>query len=157
MKIRLATINDIPECVELGRQFHAFTRFREYKFNPDRLSKSLAAVVNDRGGNYVFFVAEDSQGVLVGALIAGLQRHFFSDKVYASIVHYDVLPDKRMSGAGLRLMRAFQSWSKGKNVFELCAGVNSGTNIDVLDQYFSKLGFQKIGGNYALKLKKHEP
>lgn len=34
--------------------------------------------------------------------------------------------------------------------FEISAGVNSGTDLDRMDSFLRKLGFQLTGGNYSL-------
>lgn len=36
MKIRFATLDDIPAFVELAPRFQAHTRFRSYVYNPER-------------------------------------------------------------------------------------------------------------------------
>lgn len=155
MTIRFATLEDIPECVELGRFFHGLTRFRTYEFNADRVAVQLRSVVEagqNKNGTHCFVVAEDSEQKVIGALIGCVERHFFSDQVVASIIHYDVLPERRMSGAGVRLLSAFRKWAENRGAVELSAGVNSGTHIDKTDKFLRRLGFVQTGGNYALAL-----
>lgn len=155
MKIRFATRDDIPACIEGGRQMHAVTRFAAYNYNAERVAQNLLAVI-DTGqngkGTHCFFVAEDGEGQIIGALIACVERHFFSDQLVASIIHYDVLPERRMSGAGLRLLTAFRKWAENREVFEICAGVNSGTDLGRIDKFLKRLGFRLTGGNYSLML-----
>lgn len=155
MIIRFATIEDIHEVVELGRYFHGVTRFASYKFNANRVAEQLRAVINagqEKHGTHCFIVAEDSEKKLIGALIGCIERHFFSDEIVASIIHYDVLPERRMSGAALRLMSGFRKWAENRGAVELSAGVNSGTQIDKTDKFLRRLGFVQTGGNYALAL-----
>jgi len=125
MKIRFATVNDIPACVEGGRRMHAATRFSAYDYNAERVAQNLRAVITT-GQNahktHCFFVAEDDGGHIIGALIGCVERHFFSDLLVASVIHYDVLPEKRMSGAGLKLLVAFRKWAENRGVFELSVG-----------------------------------
>lgn len=45
MKIRFATLDDVPLLVELGRRFHAMTRFRDYDHNAERVAQNLHAVI----------------------------------------------------------------------------------------------------------------
>ncbi len=155
MKIRFATLNDVPAFVELGRDFHALTRFAAYDYNPDRVAQQLHAAIEtgqNRNGTHCFFVAEDSQGNPIGGIIGCVERHFFSEQMVASVIHYDVLPEKRMGGAGLRLLTAFRKWAENRGAVELNAGVNSGTDMDKMDRFLRKLGFQQTGGNYSLAL-----
>lgn len=150
MNIRPATLEDIPALVELGRRFHTLTRFRIYDFNAERVAGQLRALVENARGTHCFFVAEDGQGVPVGALIGCIERHFFSDLPVASVVQFVVLPERRMSGAGLRLLTAFRKWAENRNAFEINAGVNSGTDLARMDRFLKRLGFRLTGGNYSL-------
>lgn len=152
MKIRFATMSDVPVFVELGQRFWEMTRFKSYDFNPQRLAANLTALVQDTRGTHCFFVAEDSGGVPVGALVGCVERHFFSDQLVANVIHYDVLPEKRMGGAGLKLLTTFRRWAENRGAHELCAGVNSGTDLEKMDRFLRKLGFQMTGGNYSLRL-----
>lgn len=152
MKIRFATQQDVPAFVDMGRRFHAMTRFCVYDYDAERVSKSLSAVLQNPRGSHCFFVAEDSDGQAVGGLIGCIEQHFFSSQSVASVVHYDVLPEKRMGGAGVRLLIAFKQWAQNRGAVELSAGVNSGTDLPKLDKFLRRMGFKMTGGNYSLML-----
>lgn len=155
MKIRFATPDDVPAFVELGRRFHAMTRFASYTYNPERVAQQLHAVIGigqNKNGTHCFFVAEDSQGQPVGGIIGCVEQHFFSDRFVASVIHYDVLPEKRMGGAGLRLLAAFRKWAENRGAVELSAGVNSGVELEKMNRFLQRLGFLQTGGNYSLLL-----
>ncbi len=155
MKIRFATANDIPACIEVGRRMHALTRFAAYDYNAERVGQNLHAVIEtgqNANGTHCFFVAEDDSARIVGALIGCVERHFFSDLRVASVIHYDVLPERRMSGAGFKLLTAFRAWAENREVFELSVGINSGVELDKMNRFLTRLGFRQTGGNYALSL-----
>lgn len=152
MKIRFATQDDVPVFVEMGRRFHEMTRFRVYDYDAERMATSLKAVVQNPRGSHCFFVAEDSTGQSVGGLIGCIEQHFFSNSFVASVIHYDVLPEKRMGGAGVRLLTAFKKWAENRGAVELSAGVNSGTDLGKLDSFLRRMGFKLTGGNYSLML-----
>ena len=61
------------------------------------------------------------------------------------MIHYDVLAEKRMGGAGLRLLTAFRKWAENRGAHELSTGVN-------MDRFLRKLGFRLTGGNYSFTL-----
>ena len=153
MKIRFAQMADVPALVELGRSIHAVTRFNQFEFNPQRVEANLTAVIEDKRNMYCFLVAEDANGCVVGGLLGCLEHHVFSDQLVATLIHYDVLPEKRMGGAGLKLLIAFRQWAINRDVFELNAGISSGSNLDKMDRFMRKLGFKLTGGNYSLILK----
>lgn len=152
MKIRFATLDDIPVFVELAPRFQEHTRFRSYQFNPERITANLRAVVENPRGTHCFFVAEEAAGKPVGCLIGCAERHFFSDQVVASVIQYNLLPENRMGGAGLKLLTAFKKWAENRGAFELAVGINSGTDLRQMDNFLRKLGFQMTGGNYSLVL-----
>jgi len=159
MNIRFATINDIPVFVELGKQVHKTTRFKQYGYNEEKMAKQLRAIIDDQKGTHCFFVAESEikgkkQKEPIGWLLGCIESHLFSEHAIASVINYGVVPNKRMSGAGLRLLTAFRKWAENRGAVELNAGVNSGIDLDKMDTFLRKLGFELTGGNYSLSLKK---
>lgn len=155
MKIRLATAHDIAAGVELGRRMHAITRFSAYDFNAQRVEtqlRNLVTIGQNARGSHCFLVAEDNAGQMTGALLGCIEQHFFSDLKVASVIHYVVLPERQMSGAGLRLLTAFRAWAVNRGVFELAVGINSGVEPEKSDRFLKRLGFQFNGGNYSARL-----
>jgi N-acetylglutamate synthase-like GNAT family acetyltransferase len=153
MNIRFATLTDIPACIELGRQMHAVTRFAAYDYDAGRLARALKKVIGtgrDACGSHCFLVAEDGAGCIAGLLIGCMQKHFFSELPVASVIYYAVLPGRRMSGAGLRLLTTFRKWAENRGAFELSVGTNSGVELEKTDRFLRRLGLQRTGGNYAL-------
>ena len=67
----------------------------------------------------------------------------------ASVMHIDVLPEYRMGGYGLRLFKAFEQWAKNRNVVEIQFGVNSGDDLDTVDEFAIRLAYQKMGEKYV--------
>ncbi|MGV3742542.1 MAG: hypothetical protein ACO1NO_09565 [Burkholderiaceae bacterium] len=85
MKIRFAELKDITRLVEIGKSFHANTRFRIYEYNAAMVEKKLTdLIVSGGAGKYVFFVADDSTGTIVGVLIGCLEMHIFSPKLFTN-------------------------------------------------------------------------
>jgi N-acetylglutamate synthase-like GNAT family acetyltransferase len=155
MNIRFATPTDIPACLEAGRQMHANTRFAAYDYDAERVARALRKVIDtgqDANGSHCFLVAEDNEGRIAGALVGCMQKHFFSELPVASVIHYAVLPGRRMSGAGLKLLVAFRKWAENRGAFELSVGTNSGVELEKTDRFLRRLGFRHTGGNYALML-----
>ncbi len=149
MPIRFATLQDVPALVELGRQMHAITRFRALRFDGEQVRHALEAALTKGQDRYVLLVAANAQGAVVGGLLAVLERHLFSQQLTASIMHYDVLPQHRMGGYGLRLLKAFEQWCKNRAVVEINFGINSGVETDRVGRFARKLGYQKTGENYV--------
>jgi len=153
MAIRLAKIDDVPALVEGGRRMHALTRFRHLDFNADKIARSFADLIQKGQHKYVFLVAEDSAGRVVGALIGVLEQHIFSDQVTASVMHYDVLPEARMGGYGVRLLKAFEQWCANRKVVEISLGVNSGDAFEAVGRFVTRVGYRKVGENFVKAMK----
>ena len=153
MTIRFAKVEDIPPLVEAGRRMHALTRFRQLHYDEPRVARAFADLIRHGVGKYVFFVAEDSAGSIVGALIGVLEQHLFSDQLTASVMHYDVLPEVRMGGYGVRLLKAFERWAANRKVVEIGLGINSGVDLDRMSRFAVRMGYQKIGENFVKGVK----
>ncbi|MGH6626664.1 MAG: GNAT family N-acetyltransferase [Burkholderiaceae bacterium] len=149
MTIRFATAADIPALVALGRRMHAITRFQKFAYDETRVAQSLAEAFTHGRGRYVCFVAQDGRAQLVGGLLAVLEQHIFSAQLTASVMHYDVLPEKRMGGYGVRLLKAFEQWCKNRKVVEINLGINSLTEMDSVAGFVRKMGFTKVGENFV--------
>jgi GNAT superfamily N-acetyltransferase len=149
MTIRFATLADVPSLVEGGSRMHALTRFRNQPFNAQRVAQAFTDLITQGQGKYAFLVAASGDGRIVGALIGVMEQQIFSDAYTASVMHFDVLPDARMGGHGVRLLRAFEKWAENRNAVEICFGINSDTEIEMLGHFATKMGYRKVGGNYV--------
>jgi GNAT superfamily N-acetyltransferase len=149
MTIRFATLADVPSLVEGGSRMHALTRFRSQPFNAQRVAQAFTDLITQGQGKYSFLVAASADGRIVGALIGVMEQQIFSDAYTASVMHFDVLPEARMGGHGVRLLRAFEKWAENRNATEICFGVNSDTEIEMLGRFATKMGYRKVGENYV--------
>ena len=152
MTIRFATLADVPALVQLGKHMHAITRFRRLDYDETRVAQSLTAALAQGNARYVGFVSVDSQRQVVGGLLAVLEKHIFSQQLTASIMHYDVLPEKRMGGYGVRLLKAFEQWCNNRKVAEINFGINSMEELGELTRlgnFAVRMGYSQVGGNYV--------
>ena len=149
MPIRFATVKDLPALVDLGRAMHGHTRFKAFDYDGSRVASACHHIIEHGQNKYVFMVATDSTGLIVGCLIAVLEQHIFSVQITASVMHYDVLPEKRMGGYGVRLLKAFEQWCKNRKVVEINLGINSLTEMDSVGQFVRKMGYSKVGENFV--------
>lgn len=148
MAIRFAQVEDVPALVALGQRMHALTRFRSLDYKPAKVTQALTDAITKGQHKYVFFVATGGEGKVVGGLLGVLEQHIFSDQLTASIVHFDVLPEARMGGHGVRLLRAFETWCANRKVVEIAFGINSGEDLERLSAFASRLGYRKTGENF---------
>lgn len=149
----MATLADIPELVEGGRRMHALTRFKHFDYNAERVANAFEGLITQGQHKYVFMVAEGAEKRVVGALIGVLEQHIFSEQLTASIMHFDVFPEARMGGYGVRLLRAFEKWSRNRHVAEINFGFNSAPDESgAIAKFPSRLGYVRVGDNYCKPL-----
>lgn len=157
MSIRFATAGDIHALVELGKRMHAITRFRDYDYDAQRVARALNVAIGEAGGDrHLVLVAQSGEGgeaAIVGVLLATLERHIFSDRITANIMHFDVLPERRMGGWAVRLLVAFEKWARNRRIVEIGFGINSGDEYEKAGQFARRMGFEKVGENYVKVLK----
>jgi GNAT superfamily N-acetyltransferase len=148
MPIRFAQLADVPALVAGGKRMHALTRFKHFDYNEAKVAHSFTELITKGQHKYGFFVAEDGQRQVVGALIGVLEQHIFSDQITASIMHFDVLPESRMGGYGVRLLKAFEQWAANRKVFEITFGINSGS-APLVERFAERMGYGRCGATYV--------
>ncbi|MBE7416235.1 MAG: hypothetical protein HS128_00580 [Ideonella sp.] len=152
MAVRFAQLQDVPALVAIGERMHGLTRFRSLDYRPQKVAQALSDVITKGRNKYVFFVATGAQSRVVGGLLGVLEQHIFSDQLTASVMHFDVLPEARMGGHGVRLLRAFEIWCANRGVVEIVFGVNSGENLEALAGFAGRMGYRVIGQNFLKAL-----
>ena len=152
MPIRFANIEDVPFLVEGGRRMHALTRFKKLPYDSTRVAHAFRTLIMEGQGKYAFFVAEGADHKIVGALIGVMEQHIFCAEWTASVMHFDVLPEARMGGYGVRLLKAFEKWACNRRAVEIFFGINSATNLSVVSKFAQKMGYHIIGENFAKQL-----
>lgn len=108
--IRLATIEDVPRIVELGRRFLQEGPYKdELADKPKEATKFAANMLTNPKGSVL--VAEQD-GVLVGVIAFITMPHWFSGEVTATEMIWYVEPEHRAGGVAMRLMWASESLAK---------------------------------------------
>jgi GNAT superfamily N-acetyltransferase len=152
MTIRFACSGDISELIELGRRVKADTRFAPWPFDEQRVRRSLEHVLAPGQERYGALIAQSSSGAIVGGLLGVIERPMFTESLVANVMLFLVLPEHRMGGHAVQLLRAFEKWAKNRGVVEIVFGVNSGCDFERVGRFAQRMGYRKIGENYALRL-----
>lgn len=168
MNIRMATLADIPACVAFGQHICAVTRYSRFQYDPQRTAQQLQQLIavgqQQRGSHCVLLALPNEAGPdaspdapqapppVAGLLMGCIESHLFSPERVASVINYAVLPGRRMSGAGMRLLGAFRRWAENRGAVEISLGINSGVQIERTDRFLRRLGFEHLGGHYSLRL-----
>jgi GNAT superfamily N-acetyltransferase len=117
MRIRPATVADVPRLVEMGAHFISTTGYRALlPVNEAQLAALMARLLADGA---IFLLAADTE--VVGAIGLYLFLHPISGEQVASEVFWWVEPDSR--GDGLRLLREAERWAaaQGATLLQMIA------------------------------------
>jgi GNAT superfamily N-acetyltransferase len=148
--IRLATVEDIPVLVAMGKRFHSKTVYGDIAPLDDRSLVSVfdRLIAGDKG---VLFVAGDD--ALTGALGAIITTPWFNTQCPLTLeLFWWVDPEARRSGAGSALFDAINAWwpPRSRGLYMLRT-----PNIkpEVMDRFYRRRGF-RVWDQYYLKMER---
>lgn len=146
MKLRLATINDLPDLVVLGRQLHQESTFSAMDYDGEIVKESLADLINK---NQFVVVAEDINGIVVGVMAGSVNQSWFGNDLIASDLVLLIRKDRRGGVIAVRLIQHFVHWAKLAGAKQIRPGVTTGNkNAEAL---YERLGFQRCGSTYFME------
>ncbi|MCF8054286.1 MAG: GNAT family N-acetyltransferase [Deltaproteobacteria bacterium] len=153
VKIRFATLNDVPAIAELGRDIYAEARASSHMlYDENKLAEQTKVVLGTRVSTVCILLAEDSERKIVGIFAGYVNDYFYSEtKVAANYIFY-VRPEYRHQSIGLKLLTTFRKWAENRGAKEISISITSGTELERTDTNLKKLGFEYTGGNYSLLL-----
>lgn len=121
-----------------------YPEFAHHFPRPD-VEKTLT-VLADTIRHGVVLVAERA-GAFVGLVVARPTESWFSRELHLHEHVFYVVPEARASRAAVQLVRALRAIAAAAGL-PLHMHVGSGANVDRMDRFFERLGFQRVGGNY---------
>jgi GNAT superfamily N-acetyltransferase len=149
MGIRFAVPKDTASIIELGRVMHACTRFKALPYEPDRVAAAIQTMLERADGRYALLVAESAPGEIIGVLTGVIERPVFSSACIANVMHFDVLPERRSGGWGVKLLHSFEHWALKRGAFEIVLGVNSAADWQRTGRFLRKAGYSMTGENFV--------
>ena len=140
--IRIATVEDIPELLEMSMKFIDLTPHTKYasEMAVDRLLETLVTSGVDKA---VVFIHE-GKGMIAGAVT----QYLFGPYTMAVEIGWWIDPEHRKSGAGAELLEAFEYWAKQLG----CAMVCMISIDDTLGEYYEKRGYSLRERTYTKDL-----
>jgi len=148
--IKIATLDDIPRMLELGRELHEESRFSAYPFNEEKTNKFFETVI-DNGDNCVFLSVKN--GEIVGGFIGGVAPHWSCDFVSAFDYTLFIHKSHRNGTTAIKLIIAYEDWAKSMGVDESTLGVSTGINTQATARFYESLGYQFTGPMLQRRIK----
>lgn len=141
MRIRPATLDDLPRILDLGEMLHKESpRWSRITFSRARAESTLRLLLTDPNG--VIFVAE-RDGVVVGGIAGVTEQHWASDDLVAHEMSLFMAPDARGGMSAIRLICSLRAWAKLRGAKWLHAGTSTGLDPERTAGLYERLGFTR--------------
>lgn len=157
VRVRAATVADLPELLRLGRAMHAETpRYAHLSWSDEKIETLLrgmvqGTLVTDPPGGALVAVKASK---IIGVLGAHVTTYFFSHDKVASDFIFFVVPEQRRKGrAAVALMQAFEAWADEQGAVDIAPGVSSMIDIESTERFYAKLGYTKCGSLFSKRRK----
>jgi ribosomal protein S18 acetylase RimI-like enzyme len=134
------TTDDALQILELGKQLHQESHFRDEPFDGQRCWNLLGSTISNPTERFIAFDSEYR-----GFILLGMSEHFFSGKKIASDYCFYVKPEHRGSTVAWRLLLEARKWAAENKAISLTIFHNTGIDIDKAQRLFTKLGFDMKG------------
>lgn len=143
--IRVATLEDVPSLVELGKLLHDTSSYSALGYDPEKVERQVQALINGAGG--VFVADRDSK--VIGFIGGALTEHWFSGDKVAFDYSFFVHPHYRHGVIAVRLIRAFETWAVNNGARQIRMGVTTAINIEGTSRLFKAMGFDEAGALFS--------
>lgn len=145
--LKLLEEQDIPQVVELGRNFFYASPYSSLNFSEQATESFLYSCLSRPEENICILAVED--GVAVGALVGSVSRVPFSDDLVAAEIAWWMEPTHRKGGQGLRLKKAYEYWAEKMGAKKISMALLSGEHEALLDSYYRRTGYEKAETAYV--------
>ncbi len=147
MIVREAKQPDAPEVVAMGRHLVERSIYHVFEFNTERVEDKVDHLIAD--GDKACFVAEDSEGAVVGFLALEMRQPFYSHEIFVSDLAFFVNPDRRGTSAAKKLIEKGEDWARENGVRVFGVSLLNGADVDRSGRFMEHAGYNSLGGNYV--------
>jgi L-amino acid N-acyltransferase YncA len=146
MKLRMATIDDLPAMAVLGREMHATSSYAPMDYDPERLKETITDMMNK---SQFVVVTEDTNGEVIGGMVGMVTQSWFGRDMVANDLALFVAGNARGGMAAIKMMKAFVHWAKLAGAKQIRPGVTTGH--ERAEQLFERLGFARCGASFVME------
>ena len=139
--IRVATHEDVPRLVELGRLLHDSSSYAHLGYDEDKVAQQCMRLMDSDG--IVFVAVKDGQ--IVGFFGGSIAEQWFSRDKVAFDFSFFVHPDHRHGITAVKLIQAFTMWAKDQGATQIRMGITTDVNVEGTTRLYKALGFQDAG------------
>ena len=152
MIVRQATLLDLLIITPLGSRYtEEALGHKNYPLDIDAcIHNAASTILSDNG---CFLLAFDDNKNPVGFLWGHAHALPWSKAKLAFDTILYVIPEKRKSSAGYKLMKSWEEWAKEKDAVEVQISIASGIHEDETTSFYKRLGYSYIGKQFRKECK----
>lgn len=135
---------DVAELEALGSVMHQESGYRDQEFD-SRAIADLAARVLAFPEFMCAFLVRDELNQVAGFFVGHVAVNYFNRRKSAYDLLLFVPPDRRGGYAAVKLIRAYENWSRKRGASEIYLGVTTGVEEERTVNFYERLGYQKTG------------
>lgn len=147
MKLRFADAGDVPECVEIGREFWKSAPYNT-PYNPEAVGHLLGRLIE----NELFVVAEYEEEIVGVAGIAIVPLPFDPSIRVAQELFWYVRPGVRENGVGEALLSNLEAVARAKGATIFGMGTMKTSNPTGAEALLFKNGYKQTEKTYTKAL-----
>jgi RimJ/RimL family protein N-acetyltransferase len=146
LNVRVAGLEDMPEIIEMSRQFYLDSDYPANIFDPERVEETLLSL---DGTPHVIILALDGDRPC-GMLIGVLAQLSFSRLTVATELAWYLEPEFRRTRKAFDLLNAYEHWAKNVvNADCIQMVALSALNPEKLQKLYERRGYQKMEETYV--------
>lgn len=146
--VREATLDDIPQIVDMGRAFHAASAYASIvAYDAESAGVTFAGLITGEDG--VVFVYDDEFGRIVGTTAAMAYPFFFNrHHKTGNEFFWWVDPDHRGSNIGKALLDALEAWKETVNAKSFTLSALESMRPEVVGEIYRRRGYMPSDRSY---------
>lgn len=147
MRYELLHDRNIQDAIDLGREMHDASVYRDLPYAPERVA-ALATSITRYPGSYYAVICYDGDRP-IGLIAGSISQHYFSDVALAQDWAMFVRPGVRQAGlVAAALVRRFERWALENGAHRIVLGVTAGINNRAVSHLYERLGYRYLGSIY---------
>lgn len=144
--MRAAGFPDLLPILEILRTMHEESRLARFPRDEGKVSQFVIDLLMNPDG-IVLVTGEPICGVFLGVA----QELWFSRAKTAFEVIFYVLPEHRGGRHAVKLINGYKARARELGAQEIKISEEAGINPDLVERFYSKMGFSKLGTAYLLE------
>lgn len=141
--IRDATLADIPQLVDLGRQMAAESpRYSRLPYSAEKLDRLFRHLVESPNGFLMLWQDRES---ISGSMAGCVAEHWMSTALIATDFGVYVNSSRRGGVAAAGMIKRFIAWASAMGAVDTTLGISTEVNVEQTACFYKALGLRQFG------------